>query len=145
MKYTRFILIGLIVVVSVLFVMTRNKQDPSPQQQVNESRFETQSDEQGQVSIKVTPQVSNGAQWKFNIVFDTHSVDLNHDLLQIAVLADDQGNIYKPTLWEGPGPGGHHREGVLIFESISSTTSFVELRIKNVAGVPERLFKWRIK
>lgn len=142
MKYTRFILIGLIAVVSVLFVMTRNKQDSHPQRQANESRFETKVDEQGQVTIKVAPQVSNSAQWKFTIVFDTHSVELNQDLLQIAVLTDDQGNTYKPTAWEGPGPGGHHREGILLFESISPTTSYVELRIKNIGGIPERLFKW---
>ena len=51
MKYTRFILIGLMLLF-LLFVMTRNKQDPSPQQQVNESRFETQSDEQGRSRSK---------------------------------------------------------------------------------------------
>ena len=43
---------------------------------------------------------------KFNIVFDTHSVDLNRLLYVLA----DQG-ISINQLYGGSGPGGHHREG----------------------------------
>lgn len=145
MKYTPFILIGLIVLASVFFVVTRNRPDSAVQQQTKKSSFETQTSDQGQVSIKVTPEVLSEEQGKFKIIFDTHSVDLNQDLMQVAVLVDDQGSIYNPKKWEGSGPGGHHREGVLIFESISGAASYVELSIKNIGGVPERLFKWSLK
>ena len=58
---------------------------------------------------------------------------------------DDKGNTYQSTMWEGSGPGGHHREGILVFNEINPTPAYIELKIKNVGGVPERLFKWDIK
>ena len=58
---------------------------------------------------------------------------------------DDKGNIYQPKMWEGPGPGGHHREGVLVFSPIEPAPKYVELRIKNIGGIAERLFRWDVK
>ncbi len=145
MKYLNMFLIGLVVLVVAFFVMFRDRPDPNLQQQTNKSLFETQASEQGSVSIKVTPEGLSEGKGKFKIVFDTHSVELDQDLLQIAVLTDDQGNIYKPTRWEGSGPGGHHREGALVFDSINDASSYMELNIKDVGGVPERLFKWNLK
>ncbi len=117
-------------------------------EQTNSSQqWETKTDEQLPVTVKATP-IEFGANiqtWKFQIVFDTHSGSLDDDLLQIAVLADTAGNEYRPIAWEGPGPGGHHREGVLIFNAISPTPSVVELKIRSVGGVPERSFSWSIK
>lgn len=145
MKYTLFILIGLMVLASAFFVMFRDKPDSSLQQQTEKSSFETQTSDQGQVLIKVTPETLSEGRVKFKIIFDTHSVDLDQDLMQIAVLADDQGNTYKPIKWDGAVPGGHHREGVLVFESVNRVTSYVELNIRNIGEVPERLFKWNLK
>ena len=152
LRYIRFIMIGLVAVFLAyfFFVVNRDARESSAQnfnqQQADRGGFITQTDEQGQVSVKVTPQVlANSTQWKFDVVFDTHSVDLNQDLVQIAVLVDDRGSEYKPTVWEGPGPGGHHREGVLVFEAISPVPSSIEVKIKDVGGVPERSFKWNTK
>lgn len=149
MKYIRFILIALVAVFLAyfLFVVNRNTeenkvQNTSQQQQTKQGGFETKTDEQGQVTVKVTPQTLNGAAWKFDVVFDTHSVELDQDPTQIAVLIDDQGKEHTPSAWEGAGPGGHHREGVLVFEAISSASASVELKIKDVGGVPERSFQW---
>src|SRR3989344_5048688 len=148
MKYMRFILILIAVIAIFLayffFAVNRDisKRASDSQQQTDKSSFETKTDEQGQVSIKITPQTFSGSQWKFDVVLDTHSVDLNQDLTQIAELIDDKGGVYKPIAWEGSAPGGHHREGVLAFEGISPSSLFVELKIKNVGDVPERLFKW---
>ncbi len=145
MKYTPFILVGLIVLTSVFIVVSRDTPDSGLQQQAEKSSFETQTSDQGQVLIKATPEILNEGGMKFKIIFDTHSVDLNQDLLQIAVLTDDQSNTYRPTKWEGTGPGGHHREGTLIFEPMNNAVSFVVLNIKSVGGVSERLFKWSLK
>jgi hypothetical protein len=145
MKYTKFILVGLIILGSALFIVSRDKSASNPLQGTEKGFFETRTSEQGQVTIKVTPETLSGGQGKFRIVFDTHSVDLNQDLVEIAVLTDGQGNTYTPTRWEGSGPGGHHREGILVFELINSSTSYLELTIKNVGGVSERLFKWSLK
>ena len=117
------------------------------QQTNNSQKWETKTDEQLPVTVKATP-IELGANtqtWKFQIVFDTHSGSLDDDLLQIAVLADDAGREYRPIAWEGAGPGGHHREGVLIFNAISPTPPVAELKIRSVGGVPERSFSWSIK
>ncbi len=149
MKYIPLILITTAAVFLVYFFFVVNRdvresktQSPAPQQQASQNSLETKTDDQGQVTIRVTPQTLSGTQWKFDVVLDTHSVDLGYDLMQIAELIDDKGNAYKPLAWEGSESGGHHREGVLQFEAINPIPSYVELKIKNVGGVAERSFKW---
>ena len=75
---------------------------------------------------------------------DTHSVELDQDMTESAVLIDGQDKEYKPIGWEGPS-GGHHREGVLVFDPIEPMPKYIELKIKNIGGVTERLFKWNIE
>ena len=141
MNYTRFILIGLAAIVLVYLYFGVYENDG----RIAQSQWQTKSDEQGSVSVKVTPQILSGAKWKFDVVFDTHSVDLNHDLMQIAELTDDKGGAYKPIAWEGGEPGGHHREGVLLFQQINPMPASVELKIKDVGGVSKRSFIWNIE
>ncbi|MDP2926739.1 MAG: hypothetical protein Q8N65_01205 [bacterium] len=128
---------------------TLSPQNEQPEQSISAGRkqWETRSDDQPPVAIKVTPTElgRDAKQWRFNIVFDTHSGSLDDDPLAIATLIDDKNNIYQPNNWEGAGPGGHHREGVLIFEAINPAPAYVELKIKNVGGIAERLFKWKMQ
>ena len=153
MKHTRFILIAVVAVFLAYFFFVVNRdigedktQNTGEQQQTKQGGSETKTDERGQVTVKVTPQISASAdQLRFDVVFDTHSVDLDQDLMQIAVLTDDQGREYKPSAWDGAGPGGHHREGVLVFEAIGSAPTSVELKIKDVGGILERSFKWDLE
>ncbi|KKT96521.1 MAG: hypothetical protein UW97_C0009G0006 [Parcubacteria group bacterium GW2011_GWA2_45_15] len=108
--------------------------------------WESKNDNQATVSITVTPIdiSSQSKEWKFDIVMDTHSVELDQDMTEFAVLIDDQDKEYKPISWEGPS-GGHHREGALVFNPIEPTPKYIELKIKNIGGVNERLFKWNIE
>ncbi|MBI2329956.1 hypothetical protein HYU94_01035 [Candidatus Daviesbacteria bacterium] len=100
--------------------------------------LETKENNEGPVAIKVTPKdLSN-----FEIVLDTHSEELTADLVANSELVTDQGKSYKPVSWEGTPPGGHHRSGVLKFNSISPKPKSLELRIKDIGGVLERSFKW---
>lgn len=111
-----------------------------------QSRYETKTDAQGPITVEVTPRIiPEDRQWKFEVVFDTHSVELDQDPLQVAVLIDDQGTAFKPSAWDGPGPGGHHREGVLIFEAIVPIPKYVEVQVVDLGGIPERSFKWNIQ
>ncbi len=151
MKYLPYTLIGLAVVALLYVKIFRNDQlESNASQQAQEpvstaqSEWETKTDEQPPVTIAVTPIEfgENEALWKFDITLDTHSGSLDNDLLAIATLVDSQGNVYQPISWEGPGPGGHHREGVLIFEAINPLPPYVTLVIKDVGGVPERSFAW---
>ena len=110
-------------------------------------QWETKTDEQPPVTVKATPTEfgKDARVWKFDIAFDTHSGSLDDDLAAATILTDDKGNAYQPISWEGPGPGGHHREGTLIFNAINPSPPYVELKIRNVGGVPERSFKWNIE
>ena len=68
----------------------------------------------GEIDVTATPTGAEGAT-VIRVVFDTHSVDLDFDPVEVASLAVD-GRELRPTAWNGPGPGGHHREGDLTFD-----------------------------
>lgn len=111
----------------------------------------TQTSEGGNVTVKVTWQ-GTAAGPVFTVSMDTHSVDLDrYDLRQLAVLRTDQGQEIQPTGWDAP-KGGHHREGTLTFPAttadgqpvVGPNTRNVELVIRNVAGVPERILRWTV-
>ena len=99
------------------------------------------------VTVEVTPRnLSAGAgTWDFKVVLDTHAGDLNDDLVKTAALLDDKGGRHVPVQWDGPGPGGHHREGVLTFKPVSPTPATVELQIKRVGEANPRSFRWQLK
>jgi hypothetical protein len=108
-----------------------------------------QTSEGGQVTITATWAGPN-AGLVFEIVMDTHVVDLDrYDLRQLAALRVDDGPAIQPSGWEAP-KGGHHRKGTLTFPGTSvdgravlgPETGTVELIIRDVAGVPERSFRW---
>ncbi len=112
-----------------------------------QKQWETKTDEQSLVTITVTPVELGGdiKTWKFAVVFDTHSENLDQDLTKVIVLSDDKKNTYLPTAWEGSGPGGHHREGILVFNAVQPVPQSVEIKIKDVGGVAERSFRWNLE
>jgi hypothetical protein len=112
------------------------------QQATTKQTWETKTEEQANVTVTVAPIdiLSESKEWKFDIVMDTHSVELDQDMAKIAVLVDGQGKEYKPISWEGP-VGGHHREGVLKFNQINPIPKSVELKISEIGGV-SRSFNW---
>lgn len=99
------------------------------------------------VTVAVTPRIpANGAgSWDFKIVLDTHSADLSDDLTKSATLIDGDGRRYTPVAWDGAGPGGHHREGVLRFKPISPRPQSVELQIARNGEAAPRAFRWQLK
>ncbi len=109
----------------------------------------TQTNEGGQVTVKATWKgVSTGP--VFDIVMDTHAVDLDgFDLKQLAMLRVD-GREIQPAGWDAP-KGGHHRSGTLSFSAtgsdgrrlLTADTRSIELIIRDIAGVPDRVFLWR--
>lgn len=111
----------------------------------------SQSTAGGEVTITATwDGISSGP--TFGIEMNTHAVDLDgYDLRQLAVLRTDSGTALQPSGWEAPA-GGHHRKGTLTFPATMSdgqpivgpATRTIELVIRDVAGVPERIFRWNI-
>ena len=115
------------------------------QQTTTKQIWETKTEEQADVTVVVTPiDLSlNSKEWRFDVGMNTHSVELDQDMTKIAILVDDQGKEYKPISWEGP-VGGHHREGMLIFNQITPNPKSVELKISNIGDVV-RSFVWQLK
>ncbi len=107
-------------------------------------KWESKIDEQASVTVTVTPTdiSTNAKEWKFDIVMNTHSVELDQDMVQSSILYDDQGREYRPVRWDGPS-GGHHREGVLVFNPIIPMPKSVELKITGIADVV-RTFTWQL-
>lgn len=142
----------LVVVIIVLFRYGPQAQQPVaelplPQALPNTEAFATRVDEQGTVTVTVKPRdlSPNATSWGFTISLDTHTSELNLDLLAAAELRDDQGRAYPPDRWEGDPPGGHHREGTLIFAPLSPRPPFLTLIIRGLDGIAERSFTWNLE
>lgn len=111
----------------------------------------TQTNTGGNVTIKATWQ-GRAAGPIFLVALDTHAVNLDtYDLKQSVTLRVDGGQAVQAVSWDAP-KGGHHRSGTLSFPStgidgsplISTSTRTVELVIRDVAGIPERVLRWAI-
>ena len=108
------------------------------------SNWETKTDEQADVAVTITPIdiLSQSKEWKFDVVMNTHSVELENPTKSI-VLVDSQGKEYKSTNWDGPTEG-HHMNGILTFNQIIPTPKSVELKVSGVDDVV-RSFVWKLK
>jgi hypothetical protein len=107
-------------------------------------------DEQGAVSVVAIPQhwEGGGDTIDFEIVMNTHSVDLSFDLAPLSTLTTDTGIEVAALRWQAPG-GGHHVTGTLSFPAqvdgkpVLKGVSLITLKIDNM-DVPERVFTWQI-
>src|SRR3989338_624153 len=105
------IVVGVILIV-ISFILIK-----PPQVQPTSTQIDLQalSDDQNTVTFDVDPLPFNvNDPVKFDVSMNTHSVALDFDPAKISTLIVD-GKEIKPTIWEGSGPGGHHRSGVLTF------------------------------
>lgn len=107
-----------------------------------------QSNEGGAVTIEVKWLGRNGGSLVFQVDMNTHSVNLDgYDLGKLAVLRDDSGKEFKPVSWQSAA-GSHHRSGKLAFSVPEplreSGAKYVELTIREVAGIKERNFRWEL-
>lgn len=86
----------------------------------------------------------NDNQQSFEIILDTHSDDLSrYKLVELSTLKIEGGSEIKASAWEKPGGGGHHVSGTIIFDVPTfSSANYIELVVKNVGGVEERVFRW---
>ena len=86
--------------------------------------WDTVVDEKGAVTIAVTPVdlSTEAATLAFEVVMDTHSVDLSMDLAALATLTTDNDRTVPASLWDAV-PGGHHVSGVLTFPATLEGTA----------------------
>ena len=112
--------------------------------------FETLVDEQGQVSVAVTPLNLSAATTTldFEVAMDTHSMDLGMDLAALATLTAGDGRQVAARLWDAP-QGGHHVAGILSFPAMVDGLSLLDgvsrltITIRDV-DAPERTFTWNL-
>lgn len=104
-----------------------------------------QTSSQSGVTVKVTPRSLAGAEWEFEVVFDTHSQELKDDLLKAAVLVADGSAPSSPIEWQGDAPGGHHRKGVLRFKSLLPQPREIGLQIARPGESAPRSFRWSLR
>lgn len=94
----------------------------------------------GAVTVEVMPlPPSDPLEVAFEVVMDTHSVDLGFDLAQRATLTLGD-EAFAATAWEPNAPSGHHISGILRF-AIDETThaafadaGVVTLELANIDG-----------
>jgi hypothetical protein len=160
MKRKFFVILGLLLVVLLTACGAEQVGQPpvTPgENTVNEvdipsqpAALETAVDEQGAVSVTVTPMdlSMDAATLDFEVVMDTHSVDLGMDLAGLATLTTDNGRSVTAALWDAV-PGGHHVSGVLSFPATVGETAVLEgasqltLTIRDL-DAPERTFVWSL-
>ena len=110
--------------------------------------LETAVDEQGEVKVAVTPVnlARDASTLDFEVVLDTHSVDLSMDLASLATLTTDNGRSVLANRWDGMA-GGHHVSGFLSFPASADGVALLEgaaqltLTIRDV-DAPARIFTW---
>lgn len=108
-------------------------------------KFQTLENEGGNVTVTVKPEILEiGKNPSFNIEFNTHSVELNFDVVKQAYLLDEKGYRITDAGWKGSSPKGHHRNGTLVFSQPLINTKFVELILTDIAEIPERKFRWKL-
>ena len=82
------------------------------------------------------------------VKFTTHSGDLSRlDLTRLSAIRVG-GQEYAPKAWESISDDSHHRAGVLVFakkapDGSSLEAGPVELVMKSIADVAERIFRWQ--
>jgi len=113
---------------------------------VDAGAYETRSNRENRVRVDVKPvKLVPGQPARFEVRMNTHSETLGEDMVAVSSLKDNAGRVYQASTWEGSGPGGHHRKGVLEFPKIDDNTESITLTIRKVAKVPERTFEWSVE
>lgn len=145
MKSFSSILIVVLVVVGLAFFLTREDTNSVSSTTVS-GIFESIVDERNNVAVAVQPvNISQESpEWRFDIRMDTHSVELDHNLIDLVTLVDAQGKTYKPIAWQGSDAGGHHRENTLIFNPVTPFPETIEMHIEGIGGLESRIFRWRV-
>ena len=151
LRRRRLLVVGTLLLLAVLALSACGPAAPAPAATAPSGEARTQTSDGGQVTVKVT-WTGPAAGPVFDVVLDTHAVDVDvYDLAKLAVLRTGDGREVAPSRWDAPR-GGHHRQGALAFPSagpdgqalLGPTTGSIELVVRDVAGVPERAFRWAL-
>jgi len=149
-----FVLVASILMAAVIIIgcsspaVGSNEGNVSSQPSTGPINGLVQSNSAGGVTVDVQWVGADNGSLRFDVAMDTYSVDLDqYDLKVLALLRDDEGKEYLPTLWDSDY-GGHHRKGTLVFpvpDSLSlGKAKYLELVIREVAQGAERDLRWEL-
>jgi len=100
----------------------------------------------GGVTVSVVLLKEAGESAMFRVSLDSHSVNLDaYRFEEVVRFRDGQGGELVPVAVEGLEGGGHHRSASIRFAWPVPKPKIVELVVKDVAGVSERMFSWTVK
>lgn len=154
MKYGKVLVFNLIIILigAVIYFVISNRTNffnkpIAPNLPAEQTALSAQTASIGIVTYKVTPKnlSKSSPTWDFEIVLDTHTGSLDQDLVSEVRLLDDKNKEYQASKWEGDPPGGHHREGVIKFESLGSDVTSLILKINPGEKMKETSFTWETK
>lgn len=91
--------------------------------------FDARTVTAGDVTIELRPHHVDATGAAVEVTLDTHSAELDMDLLAGARLTVG-GSAWPATTWEGDGPTGHHRAGRLRFEPAGRPAGTMELLLQ---------------
>jgi len=125
--------------------------EQAPGAQASETRI---SEERGVTVTATYRGLLEDGKLGFDVKLDTHSGSLDsYAVERLAYLRNDAGQVAEPVGWHAAEGSSHHRSGLLLFPSIDRAgnpliredTRSLELVVKDLAGVPERVLKWDLR
>ncbi len=115
-----------------------------------ERQVQTRIDSQGAVVVEVTPlDFGDEDELRFQVLMNTHSVDLSMDISALSSLETELGVRVPAVSWDGPA-GGHHISGILVFpaqvdgQSILAGARQLILVLRNIDAI-DRTFVWELE
>lgn len=104
-----------------------------------------QSLSSNRVTFSVTPVVKGEGGIDFDISMNTHSVNLDFVMTEIAAIVVDGGDPVQAVAWKGDAAGGHHRSGTLTFPYELEEIGDIKLLIKPEGRrFKELIFEWDV-
>jgi hypothetical protein len=116
---------------------TASAATPTGEQKSGQQQMQEKSE--AGVTVKVSREGSNGT-ISFKVALETHTVDLDKYKFDEIVALRADGKEYKARVKSQEG-SGHHRSAVVEFDN--PMTKEVQVVIKDVAGVKERVFTFQ--
>lgn len=106
----------------------------------------TRTDTQGAVAVIATiiPEKSNTNQLVFELVLNTHSVDLSkYNISKASKIVFDCREESQEFIWKASSEDSHHMSGILTWDG-QVTVDFkeVSLKLEQIDNIPVRTFSW---
>ena len=154
MKKSNIVIVILVIAAAGFFLWVLSRSNSQPPQTSASSgsannaiaisfAFNPIDSSDGWAEVEVLPLTFASSEWSFGIALNAHQ-EIDADLIKTVTLTDDRGDTLTPLRWDEPNSGGHHRKGILVFPSPSSTPKKITIIMTGVGGAATRTFSWNL-